>query len=352
MGHSAAFPKRSGAAVSGVGICPVPRDGSLPRGLVMLLLLACCSLLTGCAGAQNQRGGYYLDDGPGGVDRVRLARLLEQPDPVPVDEKLLDRANRPYQVMGQRFTPMTERKPYRQAGVASWYGKRFHGRPTSTGEIYDMYAMTAAHPTLPLPSYARVRNLENGREVVVRVNDRGPFLRGRLIDLSYLAAHKLGYVRQGHARVLVELIDPALTARAGAKATARDVAASDGGGRGAAAGQGGPLLAAATMAGMPVPADDGPRAQAPVADERGRPAQGGAGWYLQLGVFAELDNALRSQRRQQAESGAADPFVEVIEQAGHYQVLVGPFADEAAARAAAQRIERRGRSRPWVMFRR
>ncbi|MDO5103912.1 MAG: septal ring lytic transglycosylase RlpA family protein, partial [Lautropia sp.] len=172
----------------------------------MPVLVAASLLLSGCAGARS--GGYYLDDGPGKDDAKRLARLMAEPDPVPVFEKLLDRTNRPYRVMGQDFTPMTSRQPYRMTGVASWYGKRFHGRPTSTGEVYDMYQMTAAHPTLPLPSYARVRNLENGREVIVRVNDRGPFLRGRLIDLSYLAANKLGYVAKGHAKVEVELLNP------------------------------------------------------------------------------------------------------------------------------------------------
>jgi len=103
--------------------------------------------------------------------------------------------------MGQQFVPRTELKPYRERGHASWYGRRFHGNPTSIGEPYDMFAMTAAHPTLPIPSYVRVTNLSNGRTVVVRVNDRGPFLRRRLIDLSYAAAYKLGYVNAGSASV-------------------------------------------------------------------------------------------------------------------------------------------------------
>ena len=187
-------------------------------------LLGCLS--AGCASGNPSRGGgYYLDDGPGKPDPERVARLMREPDPVPKHEPLLARANRPYRVMGQDFAPMTERKPYKKQGVASWYGQRFHGKPTSTGETYDMYQMTAAHPTLPLPSYARVTRLDNGRSVVVRVNDRGPFLRGRLIDLSYLAASKLGYVGKGHAEVEVELLNPAdagkgrtLTAQPGVRA--------------------------------------------------------------------------------------------------------------------------------------
>ena len=115
-------------------------------------------------------------------------------------------ANRPYKVMGQSFTPMTGDKPLTQTGTASWYGKQFHGKKTAIGEIYDMYAMTAAHPTMELPSYARVTNLANGRSVIVRVNDRGPFIGGRAIDMSYAAAVKLGYQKKGTTRVKIERI--------------------------------------------------------------------------------------------------------------------------------------------------
>ena len=108
---------------------------------------------------------------------------------------------RPYVVMGRSYTPMTRLEPYRARGIATWYGRRYHGKQTSSGEIYDMYAMTAAHTTLPIPSYARVTNLANGRSVVVRVNDRGPFVDGRLIDLSYTAAHRIGVLAGGSAMV-------------------------------------------------------------------------------------------------------------------------------------------------------
>ena len=118
-------------------------------------------------------------------------------------------ANKPYEVAGQRYAPLTADLPYTQHGLASWYGRKFHGRPTASGETYDMYAMTAAHPTLPIPSYARVRNPANGREVVVRVNDRGPFHSRRLIDLSYTAALKLGLLG-GVAMVEVERLTHAV----------------------------------------------------------------------------------------------------------------------------------------------
>jgi len=103
---------------------------------------------------------------------------------------------------------------FQQRGIASWYGKRFHGNPTSRGEPYDMYKMSAAHPILPIPSFARVTNRANGRTVLVRINDRGPFHSDRIIDLSYAAAYKLGYVQAGSARVLVEQVVPGGLARA------------------------------------------------------------------------------------------------------------------------------------------
>src|SRR5690606_38240052 len=113
---------------------------------------------------------------------------------------------RPYRVMGQQFVPVSASTQLRQRGVASWYGRKFHGQKTANGETYNVYAMSAAHPTLPLPSFARVTHEASGRSVIVRVNDRGPFLRGRVIDLSYAAAAKLGIIGQGSDVVRVEAI--------------------------------------------------------------------------------------------------------------------------------------------------
>src|SRR5690606_17508564 len=129
--------------------------------------------------ASKRGGGYYLDDGPGD-DEPAPEVLAATPDAVPRAEPLHRFANRPYTVLGKNYTPMKTRDSYRTTGIASWYGKKFHGQKTSSGEVYDMYAMTAAHPTLPIPSYARVTNPANGRSVVVRVNDRGPFLHNRI----------------------------------------------------------------------------------------------------------------------------------------------------------------------------
>ncbi|PIW47497.1 MAG: septal ring lytic transglycosylase RlpA family protein [Zetaproteobacteria bacterium CG12_big_fil_rev_8_21_14_0_65_54_13] len=115
----------------------------------------------------------------------------------------------PYMIDGRRYTPMQVETAYDETGVASWYGKDFHGKPTANGEHYDMHTLSAAHKTLPLPTLVRVTNLENGRTVIVRVNDRGPFVKERLIDLSYAAARELGYERQGTAHVRVQTLEAA-----------------------------------------------------------------------------------------------------------------------------------------------
>jgi rare lipoprotein A len=158
--------------------------------------------------ATAKSGGYYLDDGPEATPPPNLDAV---PDAVPREEPLHRFANRTYVALGNTYTPQTERRAHSQEGLASWYGRRFHGKKTASGEPYDMYAMTAAHPTLPIPSYARVTALDTGKSVVVRINDRGPFHSSRIIDLSYTAAHKLGYLSRGSTRVRVESLDPATT---------------------------------------------------------------------------------------------------------------------------------------------
>ena len=159
-------------------------------------------LVSGCS-TQKNSGKYYDRDGP---PKEWETFGMSRADAVPKVEKPIASTNRPYTVMGKRYVPMTGDKPLTQVGYGSWYGKQFHGKKTSTGEIYNMYEMSAAHTTKELPSYARVTNLENGKSVIVRVNDRGPFLHSRVIDLSYAAATKLGYAGKGTARVRVERI--------------------------------------------------------------------------------------------------------------------------------------------------
>jgi rare lipoprotein A len=173
----------------------------------ILAMLAAVLAVAGCSStppakqaSTASKGGYYLDDGP---EANPPDNLDDVPDAVPRAEPLHRYANRTYTVMGNTYTPQAKPGGYSKEGAASWYGRRFHGKKTASGERYDMYAMTAAHPTLPIPSYARVTHLANGRSVIVRINDRGPFRRGRLIDLSYVAAAKLGLV--GHGSGLVEV---------------------------------------------------------------------------------------------------------------------------------------------------
>lgn len=173
------------------------QPGSPSRALVWTAAL--CALLSGCA-------GFDPSDGAPSRPRPGLERL---PDPVVRNEPRSRYGNGDYEEGGQRYRILPTGAGYDQVGRASWYGTKFHGRRTSSGETYDMYRLTAAHPTLPVPAYARVRNLENGRETIVRINDRGPFRGGRFLDLSYAAAVKLGFAAQGTARVRVTVVTEA-----------------------------------------------------------------------------------------------------------------------------------------------
>jgi peptidoglycan lytic transglycosylase len=166
--------------------------------LIGAAFLAACS-------SPPKKGGYYKDDGPGANPPSNLSSV---PDARPRSEPLHKFANRPYEVFGKQYVPLARVQPFHQRGTASWYGKRFHGQKTASGEPYDMYAMTAAHPTLPIPSYARVTNVRSGQQVVVRINDRGPFHSNRVIDLSYAAAHRLGFIGSGGGEVEVDAIVP------------------------------------------------------------------------------------------------------------------------------------------------
>ncbi len=183
---------------------------------IYLSILVLLSMLTGCASVPSFKnegvttpskkgGGYYLDDGPGDHPPENIDAI---PDATPKVEPFNARANQPYIALDNKYIPMTSFYPYKERGVASWYGKRYHGKKTSIGEYYDMYSMTGAHTTLPIPCYVRVTNTENGKSVIVRINDRGPFKKDRVIDLSFAAAYKLRLSDKGSGPVEVELIDP------------------------------------------------------------------------------------------------------------------------------------------------
>lgn len=236
-----------------------------------------------------RRGGYYLDDGPGENAPENLDAI---PDAVPKAEPLHRFANNPYSALGRDYVPMREARPYRARGIASWYGRRYHGQKTSSGEPYDMYGMTAAHPTLPIPSYARVTNPANGRSVVVRINDRGPFHADRIIDLSYTAAWKLGYVNNGSALVEVENILPG----------------------------------------------------AGVAEE-------GRGVYLQLGAFGNPENAESFLARVALELGWLSGKLVKQAAGGIHRVQAGPYPDRAEAEGVAERIRTALGVRPALVVR-
>lgn len=290
-------------------------------------------------------GAYYLDDGPG-------VRALPDPvsiaDAVPVFEPLHPRANRPYEVFGTNYVPLDERRPFVQRGVASWYGRKFQGKPTSTGEPYDMYAMTAAHPTLPLPSYVRVTNLDNGRSTVVRVNDRGPFLRGRAIDLSMMAAHKLGYVEAGSARVEVRLLAPiAVDSPGGADRSAARVP------RQMWTSVSNAASTPATKA--PAPASAAPSAATATATASApgpSPAPDSAGnHYVQLGAFSSRPAAEAGLEKMLSQFDWIEAPIRVVENAAVFRLHAGPWPDHASARRIASRIEAETGLRPWVVAR-
>ncbi len=250
-------------------------------------------------------GGYYLDDGPGDNPPANLDAI---PDAEPRLEPLHRFANNPYVVFGQQYVPVRELRSFRQRGVASWYGRRFHGQKTSSGEPYDMYAMTAAHPTLPIPSYARVTHVGNGKSVVVRINDRGPFLHNRVIDLSYAAAHRLGYVQQGSAMVEVEAVVPGLATP--------------------------PTQVAAVAVDVPARQDPPPAPAAPPVPVAAEPG----GIFVQLGAFSAAENAEAFRQRVAAQLGWLDKAVEVYRREGLFRLHVGPYRDRAEARRVADRI--------------
>ncbi len=280
------------------------------------------------------KGGYYLDDGPGEGPVPDLANI---PNAVPRDEPPHRFANRPYVVFGKTYVPNVAADRYQARGVASWYGKKFHGQKTSSGEIYDMYGMTAAHKTLPLPSYVRVVNPKNGTRVVVRVNDRGPFHGDRIIDLSYAAAAKLGIVQAGSGLVEVERVfagdfTPSASTEAtpGSRAVVTPIAVAT------------PI--AQSVRQPVVPAIPQPqttdtsvgRNVPTLAPERD-------GFYVQLGAFGSEENATTFYNRASIELAnvlpniASEPLQMAIRE-GMYRIRVGPYENQETAKVIATKI--------------
>jgi rare lipoprotein A len=258
--------------------------------------------------AGSGRGGYYMDDGPGDNPPAGLRQV---PDAVVKAEPLSRYANRPYAVFGKTYVPMNGDAQFAQRGVASWYGKKFHGQRTSSGEIYDMYKMTAAHPTLPIPSYARITSVSTGAQVVVRINDRGPFHSSRIVDVSYTAALKLGLLGKGSHEVQLERLLPG---GAVTPVPAPQVAAL-------VAEQSFVLQSDARLA------DEG--AAAPVR----APTDG---YYLQLGAFSLAERA--AEVRSKVLASGAVPIVEVVQSGALHRLFGGPFDSRAEALEAAREL--------------
>lgn len=279
------------------------------RRLVALFsLLVLFALLGGCATRAPTPASNTPAPGRDGPEANPPGNLMTVPDAVPKVELVrLGGPNKPYEIEGVRYQPFVEDKPLVQRGLASWYGKKFHGRPTANGEVYNMYAMTAAHATMPIPSYARVRNPANGREVVVRINDRGPFHPGRVIDLSYTAALKLDLLR-GVAPVEVERLT-AEQIRSGAwKRDAKDPP---------------PVYVAQPAVGAP-------------GRETLNPPASSTKFWLQLGSFKLMDGAEAFRSLLVGDEPALAPLLTVFKQGGQHLLMAGPYGSRAEAADAVE----------------
>jgi rare lipoprotein A len=321
--------------------------------------------------AGSGRGGYYQDDGPGDNPPPGL---MDVPDAEPKIEPIIERANRPYNVFGKTYTPITDNRPFKQRGVGSWYGKKFHGQKTSSGELYDMYKMTAAHPTLPIPSYARVTNLNTGAQIIVRINDRGPFHSSRIIDLSYTAALKLGYLGKGSNQLEVERLLPdeierivsgksrksevplTQTAPSKLEAKAPVVSIDDAIMRNdqvtpsivETAAIELPMALATTTSSL---SSEKPAAPAQTDAALTAASIAASGFYVQLGAYSQAANAQAICTQLKQKWPVNLPPIEVVETGALYRLYSGPFATRADAALAAQQIQDQGISRPLIVQR-
>ena len=299
----------------------------------VIAILAIVLVLGGCASGGRQPGGYFEDDGPHKEIPVDIASI---PDAVPKWEPVDPSRSRAYIVLGHKYYPLTDAGNYRETGVASWYGRKFHGRRTALGETYDMYEMTAAHKTLPLPSYVQVRNLANNKTVVVRVNDRGPFLHKRLIDLSYAAAYKLDMLKTGTANVEVVAItpgrQPAPSPNIVQVAPVNTNVAEEI--------QGEPLPASGTGSGTvavaaPVISNTGSAANKVIDKDKAI--------YIQVGAFGEAQNA-ENLRTRLEQADFKPVLVLPVQKADQqlYRVRIGPLDSTEQGQTVSQRLTELG----------
>jgi rare lipoprotein A len=327
----------------------------------LVVALAGSMLLVGCASASKPVPRTASNGSAAEAPAKRPPNLDRTPDAEPrVMPLRVNGGNAPYTLGGKRYVPQTNDEPFKQRGMASWYGPGFHGKRTASGETYDMYAMTAAHPTLPLPSFARVRNPANGREIIVRINDRGPFHGGRIIDLSYTAALKLHLLR-GVAPVEVERItneqiragtwkrgNTAQSPREADKDTAVDTPDT---------------APPATLTVTPVPpvSDAPPAPEAasqpsapPAASEPPSPSSPGsapsapssvptvssvaAGFWVQLAAFQDPVGASSFAQRVAAELAWLAPLLAILSDRSLHRLQAGPYPTREDAQGVAQRV--------------
>ena len=277
-------------------------------------------------------GGYLSGDGPG-ADAP--ANLDDTPDAVPKAEPLHRYANRPYNALGKTYTPLEAPGNYKEQGIASWYGKKFHGQRTSIGEVYDMYGMTAAHPILPIPSYARITNVATKKSVIVRVNDRGPFLHDRIIDLSYTAAHKLGIINNGSAEVLVESIAVDGSEPLTVSTVLPTPIKSE------------PLALEPTPPVVVVP--EVPKSASTPVSSTKAPSAGNI--YLQLGAFKSPQGAESFLAKMQSKLGDEGKSLTLYQKDGLERIHLGPYATPDEARAAAEKLKTQLGFKPFVSVR-
>lgn len=292
-----------------------------------LIIVSCLSLIA-CGGnhtvkpsskTSGNSGGYYGSDGPGANPPSNLDDI---PDATPKVEALYKYSSKPYVALSKKYIPLKTAKGYKRRGVASWYGKQFHGKKTAIGETYDMYSMTAAHTVLPLPSYVKVTNIQNGRSVVVRVNDRGPFKHKREIDLSYAAAHKLRLIEKGSGMVEVEAIDPK-TYVAPKKSTTKTTTPQS----------------VAPIKAVKTPAT-------PVTNQAAMKQH-----YVQAGAFGNESNAIALQNRVNGLDIEDISKINRMYNDGLYRLTVGPYATKQAAEKIAQQIRRKLNTSTIILLR-
>ena len=309
---------------AGVWLFSLGRSSVIVSAVVSLLIAGCGSTpKKNPPESTGKSGGYYLDDGPGPNPPNDLDSI---PDAVPRNEPIHRSANKPYAVFGKTYVPNVSTDRFRQKGIASWYGRKYHGKKTASGEIYNMYAMTAAHPTLPLPCYVRVTNTANGKSVVVRINDRGPFLSDRLIDVSYAAANRLDILRRGSGQVVVERVfpgDKSLTAEpqpsmAVSMPIAPSISPPDETVASLPAAT--PLLPANAIAASPITGN-------------------GSALFLQLGAFSSRENAEIFRTRMQSELDWNREPILLLQSGNLFQVRLGPYKSRDEAQAIGEQVK-------------